>query len=104
MYHNPQPFRKKEINLPTSTFFNLPAPKREKLLRAAVAEFARKPFADASINRIIQDAEIPRGSFYQYFTDKSDLFRFILTYFSQQMGFLSWTIWMPAAGTCWPSR
>lgn len=64
--------------MPTSTFFNLPPPKREKLLRAAAAEFAQKPFDEVSINRIIQAAEIPRGSFYQYFADKRDLFQFVL--------------------------
>ena len=53
--------------MPTSTFFNLPPPKRERLLRAAVEEFSRKPFGEASINRIVQKAEISRGSFYQYF-------------------------------------
>lgn len=64
--------------MPTSTFFNLPPPKREKLLCAAIAEFARKPYGEVSINRIIQAAEIPRGSFYQYFADKTDLFRYVL--------------------------
>lgn len=64
--------------MPTSTFFNLPPPKREKLLHAAVAEFARRPCGEVSINRIIQAAEIPRGSFYQYFADKTDLFRYVL--------------------------
>ena len=64
--------------MPTQTFFNLPPPKREKLLRAAVTEFARRPYGEVSINRIIQAAEIPRGSFYQYFTDKTDLFRHVL--------------------------
>lgn len=64
--------------MPTSTFFNLPPPKREKLIHAAVAEFARKPYGEVSINRIIQAAEIPRGSFYQYFADKTDLFRYVL--------------------------
>ena len=64
--------------MPTTTFFNLPPPKREKLLRSAVAEFARRPYGEVSINRIIQAAEIPRGSFYQYFADKTDLFRYVL--------------------------
>ena len=64
--------------MPTTTFFNLPPPKRERLLRAAVSEFVQKPFNEVSINRIIQAAEIPRGSFYQYFEDKMDLFRYIL--------------------------
>lgn len=71
--------------MPTSTFFNLPAPKREKLLRASIAEFARKPYSDVSINRIIQAAEIPRGSFYQYFADKADLFHYILRGYDSQL-------------------
>ena len=71
--------------MPTITFFNLPPPKREKLLRAAVAEFARKPCGEVSINRIIQAAEIPRGSFYQYFADKLDLFRHVLRCYDRQL-------------------
>lgn len=71
--------------MPTSTFYNLPPPKRNKLLRAAVAEFAQKPFDEVSINRIIQAAEIPRGSFYQYFADKRDLFQFVLHCYDREL-------------------
>lgn len=71
--------------MPTSTFYNLPPPKRNKLLRAAAAEFAQKPFDEVSINRIIQAAEIPRGSFYQYFADKRDLFQFVLHCYDREL-------------------
>jgi AcrR family transcriptional regulator len=64
--------------LPTTTFLNLPAEKREKFLRAAREEFSRVPFADASINRIIRAAGIPRGSFYMYFKDKKELLFYLL--------------------------
>jgi len=64
--------------LPTKTFFNLPEEKRDKLLHIARAEFARVPYADVSINRIIREAGIPRGSFYMYFKDKEELLRFLL--------------------------
>ena len=64
--------------MPTATFFRLPEEKRDRLLRAAAEEFTRVNFAEASINRIVQGANIPRGSFYQYFTDKEDLFFFLL--------------------------
>lgn len=63
---------------PSSTFFRLPAEKRETLLRSARAEFARVAYPEASINRIIREAGIPRGSFYMYFTDKADLFSHLL--------------------------
>ena len=63
--------------MPTGTFFRLPEGKRERLIEAAWDEFTRVPFAESSINRIIQSAHIPRGSFYQYFADKEDLFFYI---------------------------
>lgn len=49
--------------MPKGAFFNLSPAKREKLLQAAVNKFARKPCGEVSINRIIREAEIPRGSF-----------------------------------------
>lgn len=64
--------------MPSSTFFHLPEKKRETILRYAREEFARVPYPEASINRIIRQAGIPRGSFYMYFTDKSDLFHHLL--------------------------
>lgn len=41
-------------------------------------EFSRAPLSEASIANIIKDAAIPRGSFYQYFEDKEDIFYFLL--------------------------
>ena len=64
--------------MPSTTFYNLPEAKRERLLAAARAEFARTSYAEASVNRIIQAAGIPRGSFYMYFTDKEELFRYLM--------------------------
>ena len=60
--------------MPTDTFFRLPAEKRERILESAWSEFTAVPYAEASINRIVQTSRIPRGSFYQYFGDKNDLF------------------------------
>lgn len=58
----------------TDTFFRLPEEKRTRILESAWEEFMRVPYSEASINRIIRNADIPRGSFYQYFTDKEDIF------------------------------
>lgn len=71
--------------MPSSTFLNLPVEKQEKLLEAATREFSRRPFSEASINQIIKDAGIPRGSFYMYFGDKEDLFRYVLQGYMDQM-------------------
>lgn len=65
--------------MPTNTFFNLPAEKKHKILKAANKEFARVPLEQASIKNIVEDAEIARGSFYQYFENKQDLFEYIMT-------------------------
>ena len=64
--------------MPTQTFFNLPKEKRKVLIDAAFKEFSRASLADASIANIIKEACIPRGSFYQYFEDKADIFFYIL--------------------------
>ena len=64
--------------MPTNTFFNLPEEKKNKILKAANKEFARVPLEQASIKNIVEDAEIARGSFYQYFEDKEDLFDYMM--------------------------
>ncbi len=60
--------------MPTSTFFNLPEKKRQKILAAAVQEFTIRNLAEANISHIVKAAGISRGSFYQYFNSKEDLY------------------------------
>ena len=55
------------------TFYNLPEEKRQRVTEAIVDEFANAEDDKVSINRIVQKANISRGSFYQYFDDKLDL-------------------------------
>lgn len=64
--------------MPKQTFYNLPESKRERITQAAIEEFAQYHFHDASINRIIKAANVPRGSFYQYFEDLEDLYKYIV--------------------------
>src|SRR5690625_4830921 len=64
--------------LPKQTFYNLPEEKRQTLRQAAKKEFSRMPLAEASIANIVKEAHIPRGSFYQYFHDKEDLYFYLL--------------------------
>ena len=56
------------------TFYRLPDEKRARLLASAHREFTQHTYEKTSINRILADAKVPKGSFYQYFDDKSDLF------------------------------
>lgn len=61
------------------TFLRLPEEKRNRFLEAAWEEFTRVKFADVSINQIVRRAGVPRGSFYQYFADKEDLFTYLVS-------------------------
>jgi AcrR family transcriptional regulator len=67
-----------EHPVPKITFFNLPEDKRQTLIYAIKKEFSRVPLYNASISNIVKTAQIPRGSFYQYFEDKEDAFFFLL--------------------------
>ncbi|MEZ4457873.1 MAG: TetR/AcrR family transcriptional regulator [Gemmatimonadales bacterium] len=53
---------------------NLDPAKQEKLFQAAATEFADNGFDGASLNRIIEQAGMSKGSLYYYFEDKSDLY------------------------------
>jgi AcrR family transcriptional regulator len=65
--------------MPTPTFFGLRPERRARLVREAIVEFADCAFAEASLSQIAARARIPKGSFYQYFEDKLDLYRWLLT-------------------------
>src|ERR1700753_2408662 len=65
--------------MPKPTFFALPAERRDRLVREAIAEFSERSYADASLSQIAQRSQIPKGSFYQYFEDKVDLYRWLVT-------------------------
>lgn len=64
--------------MPKETFFNLPEEKRQRLLDLAIEEFAARDYRHASISQIVARAGIAKGSFYQYFEDKRDLFLYLL--------------------------
>ena len=64
--------------MPKDTFLNLSEDKKNKIINAAKKEFARVPIEEASIKNIVEEAEIARGSFYQYFESKEDLLKYIL--------------------------
>ena len=71
--------------MPSNTFLNLPEDKQTRLMDAASREFSAKPYNEASINKIIQEAGIPRGSFYMYFQDKEELFRYLVHGYVEQL-------------------
>jgi AcrR family transcriptional regulator len=70
--------------MPKQTFLHLSKDKQDMLIQAAKQEFSRAPLHEASIANIIKSAGIPRGSFYQYFEDKDDLFYYLLTQLAEK--------------------
>jgi len=64
--------------MPKQTFLNLPEEKREIIMNAAIEEFAEYGLENASTNRIVKNSGIAKGSFYQYFEDKQDVFMHLL--------------------------
>lgn len=72
--------------LPKETFYNLPPDKKMKIEAAAIDEFTAYSFDSASINRIVAAADIPKGSFYQYFSDKKDIYSHVILLLSAKKG------------------
>ena len=60
--------------MPTETWWNLPSEKRERVIRAAMIEFGKRGFSAGSLNVIAREADIAKGSLFQYFDDKLDIF------------------------------
>ncbi|MBI5946065.1 MAG: TetR/AcrR family transcriptional regulator [Chloroflexi bacterium] len=65
--------------MPKQTFLNLPEEKRNTIISASIDEFAQYGLENASTNRIVENSGISKGSFYQYFEDKQDVFMYLLS-------------------------
>lgn len=64
--------------MPHQTFNNLSKQKQSRIFQSGFKEFSMNNYYNASINRIVNDAQIPKGSFYQYFIDKDDFYWYII--------------------------
>lgn len=64
--------------MPKDTFYNLDEKKKNRVLEAALEEFGNRSFHQATVGRIVKKADIPKGSFYQYFESKKDLYRHLI--------------------------
>ncbi len=64
--------------MPKETFHNLLPTKQEQILRAAAEEFARQPYETASLTQIVAVLGIAKGSMYQYFANKQELYRYVV--------------------------
>jgi AcrR family transcriptional regulator len=79
--------------MPKETFFNLPEEKKDRVVDAALTEFASHTFHQATVDRIVETAGISKGSFYQYFLDKKDLYRhLVIMAQNKKLGYMKRTL------------
>lgn len=70
--------------MPKDTFHNLQPEKQQMIEDVAFIEFAEYGYDNASVNRIVEQCKIAKGSFYQYFDDKKDLFLHLVERISEK--------------------
>lgn len=70
--------------MPNQTFLKLKPEKRQKILDIALEAYAMHDFEAMSITKLMQDLAMPKGSFYQYFEDKRDLYFCLFEYLQQK--------------------
>lgn len=70
--------------MPKQTFLNLHEEKRQKIIDIAIKEFALNNYTNASLSQIVEMAGIAKGSMYQYFESKKDLYFFLISYISEK--------------------
>lgn len=70
--------------MPKQTYFNLPQSKREAIIGGAKQAFSHQRYDRVTIDSIVACAGIPKGSFYQYFTGKDDLFSHMFANFGTE--------------------
>ena len=71
--------------MPTVTWSRLGGERRSAVVDAAEAEFAAHGFSGGSLNVIARRAGVAKGSLFQYFADKRDLYAYITDVGSQRV-------------------
>ncbi|KRM19662.1 hypothetical protein FC40_GL001513 [Ligilactobacillus hayakitensis DSM 18933 = JCM 14209] len=63
--------------MPKDTFFNIPSKKQTLILDALLEEFSKVKLSEAKVSNIIKKTGIARGTFYKYFEDINDAYRYL---------------------------
>jgi AcrR family transcriptional regulator len=71
--------------MPSDTWWNLEISKRQLIIEACLTEFAAHNIDSASLSTIVKELGIAKGSMYQYFADKEELYLYILKYAHDQL-------------------
>ena len=65
-------------SIPSKTFLNLDKEKQNRIVSCALDEFSERSFDNSKLSNIIKNAQIPRGSLYQYFKGKMDIYLYVM--------------------------
>ncbi|NYE06125.1 AcrR family transcriptional regulator [Bacillus niacini] len=63
-----------------SKFLSLDSEKQDRIINAAIKEFAQKGYDNASTNEMVKEAGISKGLLFHYFKNKKQLFFFLFDY------------------------
>ena len=72
--------------MPTKLFTELDSVKKERIMDAALKEFAEYGYENGSTNRIVKNCGVSKGSLFKYFENKEDLYFYMIDTVSAQMG------------------
>ncbi len=64
--------------MPSDSFLKLNQEKRNRIIDACLLEIVNSSFDKFKISNVIKNCNIARGSFYYYFADKYDLYKYAL--------------------------
>ena len=64
--------------MPKDTFYRIPYEKQQILLNTVISLFSTFNYEEVDVKRIVNSANIPRGSFYSYFNDLEDYYSYII--------------------------
>jgi AcrR family transcriptional regulator len=79
--------------MPKQTFFNLSEERKKEIMDAICRELSRHTYEHINLSNIVRETNMSRGSLYQYFDDKDDLYNYFymeiarqkMTYFGSLM-------------------
>lgn len=71
--------------MPSKTFLNLSKEKQKSLLDASFLEFSQKTFEKVKVVHLCKLMNIPRITFYSYFTDLADLYSHLVQTLSKEV-------------------
>lgn len=71
--------------MPTKIFTELDEKKQERIIDAALKEFAEYGYENASTNRIVKTCGVSKGSLFKYFENKEELYFYLIDTVSARM-------------------